>query len=463
MAKSKKQKPNVQLLSPENYIRQKARNLPLYECCVNKNWREEGMAEVVVARIHTNGNITFGVYLVDVYCLGVKDSFCNFNQPLDKYEELISRLSAQMGMITIEYALAHNIVFAAMEYAAELGFKACKEFVQTTKFILEEDTDEVELIDIECGYNGKPMFIKTDATTDAQADDIIRQLEKTVGKGNYEVLIADGFDDEDEYGDDDEYENEYDDMDEEERRNLFGEIASRGIENLSYDDHMGLLKLSDSIYINDICDMDEVDYLLEKWEPEIEMDISAEACTPESLGLIEAREICDEDMEELDRLLDIDKDNNQDAMHKITQLRAIWGNIPYLCYLELIFIDQNENGEEYVAKLNEYTALYPDFSLLKMEKLKNTILNRSEVTDDDIDFETIFEGRTAITEYEMFQFQTVKFLALMNENAFDIMQALYEMYDSLEISEEYVNQLKALLAISRINFLYYYFNKQQIN
>jgi len=98
-----------------------------------------------------------------------------------------------------------------------------------------------------------------------------------------------------------------------------------------------------------------------------------------------------------------------------------------------------------------------------MEKLKNTILNRSEVTDDDIDFETIFEGRTAITEYEMFQFQTVKFLALMNENAFDIMQALYEMYDSLEISEEYVNQLKALLAISRINFLYYYFNKQQIN
>lgn len=455
MAKSKKQKPTQQLLSPENYIRQKARNLPVYECHINSDWQKMGSGSIVISRIHANGNLTVGIYMVDLLCLGVKDTLYLFNAPQDEYNDLLDSLTKELDMIKADYVLVHNIIFAANEYAAELGFKACREFGQTTKFILEEDTDEVELIDIECGHNGKPMLVKTDAITDAQADAIIRQLDKAVGEGNYEVIFADGFDKDD----DDEYENEYDDLDEEERWNLFGEIAGRGVEELSYEDHKKLLALSDSIYLNDICDMDEVDNLLEKWEHEIVMDISAEEYTPESLGLIEAREISDEDMEELDELLDNPKDNVQDTMHEIEQLRAKWGNIPYLCYLELIYIDQNENGEAFAAKLDEYHALYPDFSLLKLEKLKNTLLNRDKVSDDDIDFKAIFKGRTAISEYEMFQFQSVKFLALINEDAFDVMQALYEMYDSLEIDEEYVNQLKALLVISRINFLYNYFQQ----
>lgn len=456
MAKSKKQKPTQQLLSPENYIRQKARNLPIYECQINDNWKEMGTAQIIISRIHANGNLTFAIYMVDLLCLGIRDTLYGFNSSKDKYEELLDTLSEGLLMVNTDYTLIHNIIFAAKEFAGDLGFKPYKDFTSITQYMLEEDTDDIELIEIECGRNGKPVFIQTDAYTDAQSDAIIRQLDKAVGEGNYEVIFADGFD-----MDDDEYENEYDDLDEEERWNLFGEITDRGIEELSYEDHKKLLALSDSIYLNDICDMDEVDNLIEKWEHEIVMDISAEGYTPESLGLIEAREISDEDMEELDELLDNAKDNVQDAMHKIEQLRAKWGNIPYLCYLELIYIDQNENGEAFAAKLDEYHALYPDFSLLKLEKLKNTLLNRNKVSDEDIDFKAIFKGRTAISDYEMFQFQSVKFLALINEDAFDVMQALYEMYDSLEIDEEYVNQLKVLLAISRINFLYNYF-KQMI-
>ena len=426
MAKSKKQKPNVQLLSPENYIRVKARNLPIYECQINTDWKEMGSAEIVIARIHASGRLTAAIYLVDLFCLGVKDSLYVFNTDKEEYLDLIKTLTEEMTMVVADYELVHNIIFSAYEFAAELGFKPHKDFTKVTQYILEEDTDDIEFIEIECGRNGKPLFVKTDAITDAQADAVIRQLDKAVGEGNYEVI----------YTDDDEYENEYDDMDEEERWNLFGEIADRGIEELSYKDHEKLLNLSDSIYLNDICDMDKVDALLEKWEHEIVMDISAEEYTPESLGLIEAREIRGEDMEELDELLDNAKDNVQDTMHEIEQLRAKWGNIPYLCFLELIYIDQNENGEAYTAKLNEYHALYPDFSLLKLEKLKNTLLNRDKVSDEDIDFRAIFKDRTAISEYEMFQFQSVKFLALINEDAFDVMQALYEMYDSLEIGQE---------------------------
>ena len=59
MAK-KKQTQQAQQLSPENYIRQKARNLPVFECMINEDWEVGKMASVSVARKHTNGNITLG-------------------------------------------------------------------------------------------------------------------------------------------------------------------------------------------------------------------------------------------------------------------------------------------------------------------------------------------------------------------------------------------------------------------
>jgi len=67
MANKNKEKV-IQMLSPENYIRKKARSLPIYECWVNTNWEGSGMANIVIARSHTNGNITFCIYLVDLYC-----------------------------------------------------------------------------------------------------------------------------------------------------------------------------------------------------------------------------------------------------------------------------------------------------------------------------------------------------------------------------------------------------------
>ncbi|RLD61028.1 MAG: hypothetical protein DRJ05_03475, partial [Bacteroidetes bacterium] len=77
-------------LSPINYIRQKAKKLPIYECLINPDWLEGGLATVYIARQHTNGNITFGSYLVDLLCLGVKDTGYDFNITKTSFQELIN-------------------------------------------------------------------------------------------------------------------------------------------------------------------------------------------------------------------------------------------------------------------------------------------------------------------------------------------------------------------------------------
>ncbi len=143
-------------LSPENYIKTRARTLPIDKCYINVDWKETGMANIVVQRKHTNGNFTFGVYLVDLFALGTKDTFWNFNTPISIYE----KLKHGIKHIEVEYNLVHNIIFGGNEYAEEHGFKIHKDF-NLTKYILEPDDENIPLIDIEFGKNGKPLVIQS--------------------------------------------------------------------------------------------------------------------------------------------------------------------------------------------------------------------------------------------------------------------------------------------------------------
>jgi hypothetical protein len=143
------------------------------------------MPTVVVARKHSNGNITFCTFMVDLLCLGVKDSFYHFNVSVDQYYDFKETIAAKMGMINIDYALAHNIVLEGADFAAEFGFKPCKEYESITQFMLEEDTDEIDLIEIECGKNGDPFYMQGPYEDDAKAMKIIAQLEKTSGSVKY--------------------------------------------------------------------------------------------------------------------------------------------------------------------------------------------------------------------------------------------------------------------------------------
>lgn len=149
-------KQTIPQLSPLNYIKTKARTLPIYKCYVNENWKENGMANVVVIRQHINGKFTFGGYLVDIFALGTKNTFFNINQPQSVIDDLLSR----QKFIEIEYNLAHNIIFGGNNYAKEHNFKIHKDFEAVSKYILELNDEKIPYIEVEFGKNGKPVLFQ---------------------------------------------------------------------------------------------------------------------------------------------------------------------------------------------------------------------------------------------------------------------------------------------------------------
>jgi len=188
-------------LSPKQYIRTRARSLPVYKCYVNKDWEEAHMAQVIVMRRHVNGNITTGIYLVDLLCLGVKDAAYFFNEPEGELEERFGDGFNEMFM-QIDYALAHNIVYAGHDFALEYDIKPHADF-DIAKFILEDDNDAVELIEVEVGHEGKPHLVVRQAGDNADA---LAKLKKNAGEGNYFYTIGENLDDDD----NDEYDEDID-------------------------------------------------------------------------------------------------------------------------------------------------------------------------------------------------------------------------------------------------------------
>lgn len=225
MVKKKKNSASQQPMSPERYIRERGRQLPIYKCYINEGWDDVMMATILVVRQHPQGTFTVGFYFVDLFCRGLADGFYQFSISQSDFDDMLEQLNQAHDMVEADYPTVHNLIYGGIEFAEEAGIKPCKEWA-TLKYILDDDTDDIPLIEFDYGKNDHHLL--TVPSQEMHKYDVAN-WEKTLGEDV--ALIVDGvaynsysdylerkdeFDDEgeDEY-DDDEYDDydEYDDDD----------------------------------------------------------------------------------------------------------------------------------------------------------------------------------------------------------------------------------------------------------
>lgn len=178
---------------------------PVAECLVNANCAKEflgidtdlqidddnemnrGMAIVSVARKGGYNRLTVCTYLLDLWCLGVKDTLGPRKLDEMDYKKLIN--AAYRGFpegtreITLEQAQA--LVFSAVDYAAQLGLSPHPDF-EKLRSHLGEWSGEPK---IQCGRNGKPFYMSGPYDN---PNKIIKTLRKNVGEGNFDYLMGMG-------------------------------------------------------------------------------------------------------------------------------------------------------------------------------------------------------------------------------------------------------------------------------
>lgn len=152
-------------LSPKKYIINNCRSLPIYECYLNSDWKSTQMANVLISRQMKAGNLCVGIFLVDLLCMGVKDTAYQFNLSLAEYNDFVERMNSvdeNVKFKKVDYPLVHNIIYEGIAFADDCGLQPYKDFA-ITKFFLKEDDDSVELIDIPHGdeEDGLPVVFSS--------------------------------------------------------------------------------------------------------------------------------------------------------------------------------------------------------------------------------------------------------------------------------------------------------------
>jgi hypothetical protein len=169
-------------------IIRRARTFPILQCWISAEWKQEspGLVEVLVAREQPDGDICFGMYLVDKYCLGLKNTFARAGYSRRQLEdELHSKFFPEMTPMACSPELAHQMVYASIDYAARFGFTPNKDF-SLSQYVLAPHGELKEPYNLEFGKDGKPFYI---AGPHENPKAILKQLRETAGEGNYHFLV----------------------------------------------------------------------------------------------------------------------------------------------------------------------------------------------------------------------------------------------------------------------------------
>jgi hypothetical protein len=180
---------------------------PVVECWVSSGWSagltvtghpewldepgddeaSSGLVGVLVAREAGRNRVSVCAWLVDVYCLGVKNDLGPTVTYRADLPQIVHNFFAVFGTrrVPAPLELAQHLVLGAVDYARTLGFEPAAEadFADTRGHLGPWEGPSA----IRFGRDGKPFFISGPNDNPPR---ILKQLERSVGGGNFDYMIG---------------------------------------------------------------------------------------------------------------------------------------------------------------------------------------------------------------------------------------------------------------------------------
>jgi hypothetical protein len=151
---------------------------------------DSGCGYLVLSRFKADGRVEAGFFLLDMFCLGVKDAgFHRFNSITDYQESLIDRLFPNGDQVRMMPGAARKLTEDAISHARGLGFSPGVDYGKASRVfggITTADCDE----QFKFGKNGKPFYIQGPSDSPARVGRILRALKDRCGEGGYHYIVT---------------------------------------------------------------------------------------------------------------------------------------------------------------------------------------------------------------------------------------------------------------------------------
>jgi hypothetical protein len=163
-----------------------AAGMPIHECLIPRVLYDQGIGNIVVSRKMPNGDIALAMFLLDVYCLGVKNCLFAVFSPVE-YAQRLGRFIQDEGLEYAEPACVVKLIQGAVAYAEGLGFHPHRDYL-TGKVIFGSIDPTTCPKEFEFGKDGKPLYISGPNETQADSERIIATLTRKVGPDGFHFI-----------------------------------------------------------------------------------------------------------------------------------------------------------------------------------------------------------------------------------------------------------------------------------
>ncbi len=201
----------------------RAATAPIMHCCVQENLWTGGMGQLLLSRVLPDGDVAFAVFLLDVYCLGVKDVTLGVLSWISYQEKIATGLLKRFEFVDLTPEGARKIVEGAVAYARDLGIPPHADY-RKAELLFGNIDASICADEFSYGLNGKPYFVAGPFDNTIRCRQIMALLNSRLGPDGFHFtvpvggspnqqgrqLVIDLDDEGDEYFDDDDFDGEDD-------------------------------------------------------------------------------------------------------------------------------------------------------------------------------------------------------------------------------------------------------------
>ncbi len=174
---------------------------PLHSCLLQEGLFERGNGMLILSRRAGTGSLVMAAFLVDVWCLGVKDVI--FRQiGIPEMEDFVAAIGEAAPFAPVDPSYARKLLRDVVAWALSLGFPPHADYA-AAELLFGDSAAEASDVTFSFGHQGKPLYIPGPGDTPARTRQRLEHLSRRLGKDGFNFMTAmplradDGFTDED--------------------------------------------------------------------------------------------------------------------------------------------------------------------------------------------------------------------------------------------------------------------------
>jgi hypothetical protein len=166
----------------------RAAEAPIQHCLLSADLFELGIGTMILARGVTRHHLAVGVFLIDVFCLGIKDAMFKSLEN-DELAMYVEATNAGAPPVSLQPSDARKLLRDLAAWSQSIGFAPHRDFATVERIFGDISADESEA-NFPFGRDGKPVYIPGPFESATVVRRRIEQLQKHLGSDGLEFETA---------------------------------------------------------------------------------------------------------------------------------------------------------------------------------------------------------------------------------------------------------------------------------